>query len=109
MNIGTIGANIKRARLSKNLCQQELAEKAGLSTNYIGMVERGERVPSLECFIVIANALDTSADILLADVLNMGYTVKNSILDDKMAALSAKERAKIYAVIEALLKHSGEE
>ena len=52
MKLATIGKNIRKYRLMKKLRQEDLAEKAGLTTNYIGMVERGEKIPSLETFII---------------------------------------------------------
>lgn len=90
----------------KKYRQEDLADKTGLSTNYIGMVERGEKVPSLETFIVILNALDVSADMVLADVVNTGYIVKNSMLNEKISKLSSDDREKIYEVIEVFLRHS---
>lgn len=43
-----------------------LAEKAGLTLNYIGNVERGEKMPSLETVIRIASAFGMSGAQLLA-------------------------------------------
>lgn len=37
-----IGSKLKEAREKANLTQEELAKKAGLSTNYYACVERGE-------------------------------------------------------------------
>lgn len=76
MKYDSIGANIRMFRMEKNLRQEDIAERAGLSTNYIGMIERGEKIPSLEKFIDICNALHVSADQILADVLDTGYNVK---------------------------------
>ena len=106
MQLDTIGKNIRKYRLMKKYRQKDLADKTGLSTNYIGMVERGEKVPSLETFIVILNALDVSADMVLADVVNTGYIVKNSMLNEKISKLSSDDREKIYEVIEVFLRHS---
>lgn len=101
----SIGKNIRKYRLEKKLRQEDLAERAGLSTNYIGMVERGEKIPALETFVTILNILEVSADVILADVLVTGYTVKDSLLAEKMAKLSKDERERIYAVIDTLIQH----
>lgn len=106
MKLGTIGKNIRKYRLAKKLRQEDLAEKTGLTANYIGMVERGEKIPSLETFLKILNALDISADMALADVVTNGYVVKNSLLDEKLAKLTPEDRETIYDVVDVLVKHS---
>lgn len=76
MKLDTIGKNIRKFREIKKLRQEDLAEKTDLTTNYIGMIERGEKIPSLETFINILNSLGVSADMVLSDVLDNGYTVR---------------------------------
>ena len=105
MKLDTIGKNIRKYRLMKKFRPEDLAEKSELTANYIGMVERGEKIPSLETFIKILNALEVSSDMVLVDVLNTGYTVKNSILNEKLAKLDTDDREKIYEVIDTLVKH----
>lgn len=78
--------------------------KAGLSVNYVGALERGEKFPSLGSFILIANALEVSADLLLTDVLTAGYTVKESLLAEKLDGLSVTQRNQVYTVLDALLQ-----
>ena len=90
----------------KKLRQEDLAEKAGLTANYIGMVERGEKIPSLETFIKILNTLGVSADMVLIDVLDNGYTVKNSMLNEKLEKLAPEDRNRIYEVIDTMIKQS---
>ncbi len=106
MKLGTIGKNIRKYRLAKKMRQEDLAEKTGLTANYIGMVERGEKIPSLETFVTILNALEVSADMVLTEVVTNGYVVKNSLLNDKLAKLSAEDREKIYEVVDVLVRHS---
>ena len=108
MNLSSIGKNIRKFRLIKKLRQEDLAEKAGLSTNYIGAVERGEKLPSLETFIVIVNALGVSADMVLSDVIETGYLVRSSMLNEKIEKLSEEDRARVYDVLEALMRHSAQ-
>lgn len=106
LNLQTIGKNIRKYRLANKMRQEDLAEKTDLSVIYIGMVERGEKVPSLLSFIKILNALDVSADTILCDVLNAGYEVKNSLLNEKLKKLSDEDREKIYDVINTMISHS---
>lgn len=106
MKLATIGKNIRKYRLMKKLRQEDLAEKAGLTANYIGMVERGEKIPSLETFIKILNTLGISADMVLCDVLDNGYTIKNSMLNEKLEKLAPEDRNRIYEVIDTMIKQS---
>ena len=106
MNYDSIGKNIRSYRIKRKLRQEDLAEMTDLSVTYIGMVERGEKIPALETFIKILNALEVSADIILADVLKVGYEIKASLLTEQINALSPTERDKVFDVIETLIKHS---
>ncbi len=106
MKTNSIGENIRKYRKAAGLRQEDLAERTGLSVNYIGMVERGEKTPSLETFIAIVNVLGVSADMVLCDVLDVGYTVKSSLLNEKLSRVSSDDRNKIYAVVETMLAHS---
>lgn len=106
MKLDTIGANIRKCRLSKKMRQEDLAEKANLSVTYVGMIERGEKTPSLETLVAILNAIGVSADVVLCDVVTAGYTVKNSLLDEKLSQLSEEDRNKIYDVIDTMISHS---
>ena len=106
MELESIGKNIRKYRLAKKLRQGDLAEKVNLSINYVGAIERGEKMPSLESLIAIINALGVSADMILADVIENGYVVKDSLLAQKLDKLSREDRDKIYDVIDTMLKHS---
>lgn len=50
-------ANLRMFRVEKNITQEQLAELIGKSTEHISFLERGERSPSFEIVIDIANAL----------------------------------------------------
>lgn len=59
------GEHLKELRKNKNLTQQEFAIKSGLHRNYIGMIERGERNPSLKNLELIATTLNISLSELM--------------------------------------------
>lgn len=46
MGLESIGKHISEFRHLRKLRQEDLAELTGLSTNYIGAVERGEKIAS---------------------------------------------------------------
>ena len=54
----SIGKNIKAIRERKGLTQEKLAEKAGLSLDFIGKIEVNINKPGLKSLIKIANALE---------------------------------------------------
>lgn len=57
VDIETIGLNIRKCRNAKKMRQEDLAQKANVSSNYISAVERGVKIPSVETLIDIMNAL----------------------------------------------------
>lgn len=59
-NLKTFGSRIQELRKKNNLTQSELAKKIGLSTNFIGMVERGERNTSVDKIFKLAKAFNIS-------------------------------------------------
>ena len=100
----SIGKNIREQRMLKHMRQEDLAEKIDVSVNYIGMIERGVKVPSLKTFVLIANALGVSADILLIGVIDKSFEVKNTLLSEKIGQCSIAEQTQVYNIIEAFLK-----
>lgn len=63
--LNNLGRIIRVKREEKGLTQIEVAEKAQLDRNYIGMVERGERNPSYLSLTKIAKGLDMTVDQLI--------------------------------------------
>ena len=53
MKLESIGVRIREKREQKSWSQEALACEADLSTVYIGMIERGEKVPRLQTFLRI--------------------------------------------------------
>lgn len=109
MDLTSIGKNIRKHRKIQGLRQEDVAEKTGISTNYYGVIERGEKIPALDTFVAILNALDISADQVLSDVLKVSYTARNSALDEKMKELPESERARIYDVLDVMIRHAEKE
>ncbi|MBR1461709.1 helix-turn-helix transcriptional regulator [bacterium] len=60
-----LGANIKQRRKALQMTQQELADKIGISLNFMGKIEVAFSRPSLDTLIMIAEALDTTVSDLV--------------------------------------------
>ena len=106
MDSRAIGQRIKKFRKTKVWTQENLAERLGMSVAYVGMLERGVKIPKLQTLVLIANTLDVSADQLLADVLDTGYTLKTSEYIEPISQLSADDRERIFEVLDTMLKHN---
>ena len=64
MKYRTIGTNILLYRKQKGYTQEELARKVGISTGYLGQIERGNRGKSfaMDTLFQIADALDVEPE-----------------------------------------------
>lgn len=61
-----LGQTVRGERESRRLTQQDLAFEAGLSLTYVGEIERGQRMVSLDTLQRIARAFKLSGSELLA-------------------------------------------
>ena len=55
-----VGRNAARIRMEKGLTQEQLAERSGLSQQYLSGLERGKRNPTIVTLYEIASALGVS-------------------------------------------------
>lgn len=90
-NFVNLGKRIREKRLSRNLTQEALAEKADVGTTHISHIETGCTKLSLTTFISIANALDVSADELLCDCINQASNVYETEISLLLKNCSTKE------------------
>ena len=80
-----IGANIRVARKSQNLTLEILSERVGISTSFLGLVERGESSLSIETLISVCKALGVSADSI---ILNQSPPPAPSLIEKKDALIA---------------------
>ncbi|MCP8893171.1 helix-turn-helix domain-containing protein [Sphingomonas faeni] len=62
----TMAINMRRVRHQKALTQEELADRAGLSTRYIGAIERADVSASVTVLGRIADALEVKPSVLIS-------------------------------------------
>lgn len=60
-----IGFRIRACRKQAGMTQATLSKAVDISISFMGHIERGARIPSVETLLRIANVLGTSVDALL--------------------------------------------
>ena len=78
-----LGSFIRRQRQLANLSLRQLAEMTSLSNPYLSQIERGLHQPSVRVLKLISEALDVSAETLLAQA---------GLLDGNRAAAAGNGR-----------------
>jgi len=55
----TVAKNLRRLRRAKALSQGELADRAGINRNYVGMLEREQHAATIDMLEKLADVLET--------------------------------------------------
>lgn len=98
-NNAIIGKRIQEIRKQRKISQSQLSNLIDKNTSYISYIEHGVKSMSLETFVQIANALQTSADALLID-----HLVKNARPASKelTALLSDCTDYEVFVILDAM-------
>ena len=99
------GSQLRETRTQKGYTLQSLAQKAGTSAVYLGEIERGLKMPSLNSFIRIVEALNVSADYLLRDELSSGSGYIYNEIVEKLRHLTPKQRKTAADILDAYIKN----
>jgi transcriptional regulator with XRE-family HTH domain len=90
MGADELSANLRQLRTGQGLSQQAVANRAGLSRNFVAQIERGESVPTIATLERIATALGVSVAELLGegapDTVADTDTVAVPLVADRIAA-----------------------
>ena len=85
-----VGLNIARRRKELHLKQVEVCEMANLNDKYLSCIETSHSIPSLEVFLRICQALDTTPDhLLIGAIQRPDYSEMSFALLDKFQRLSS--------------------
>lgn len=97
------GRRLRKARKAQGDTMECFAEKVGISRIFLSDIEHGNKLPAMDTFIRMVNALNVSADYLLKDDLKTGYLDLDNELYDKLAALPTEYRKVVVETMETLV------
>ncbi|MCR5340843.1 MAG: helix-turn-helix domain-containing protein [Saccharofermentans sp.] len=103
MDLVKIGAFLKELRKEKNITQEELADKMGVSRRTVSRWETGANMPDMDILIDISDFYDVDLREILDGErkdLKMDNETKETVL--KVAEVSNEEKAKIVRNIHVL-------
>lgn len=103
MDKAVIGKRIREQRKEHKLTLEKFADMAGIGTVYLGEIERGEKMPSMNTFIKMVNALGISTDILLRDEVSAARPYVLNEITEKMKGLSAPQLKMVTDVFDAMI------
>lgn len=95
----TFGQMLKRYREEAKVTQQEIADAAGLSKNYISALERGLHKCSAATFITYAKLCHASLD-KMAGLENSSNS--DNIFFQKLNAMSEEDKLRLLQIIELM-------
>lgn len=105
MDKSALGKELRDARQKKGFTQHELAEIADIGNIYLSEIERGLKMPSLNIFIKLIEALDISADYILRDELSSGKEYIYDEITQKLKNLTPKQRKTAADILDAYLRN----
>lgn len=98
-----VGKNIQRYREAAGYTQEGLAERVGISSNYLSALEREVKNPKLDTFVKIANAVGASADEILSDVLENKLKGNCIELESKLKKLPLQKQYKTLRILDVII------
>ncbi len=105
VNYKRLGEKIKKERLINKLTQAKLAEKVGISPTFLGQIERGEKIPSLETVVNIAVTLNVTIDGLLFET-ELSNSIIISELSLALSKISNSEKLLLIDIIRCFLNRA---
>lgn len=103
MDCKSIGKKLRSYRAKCGWSLKECSEKIGISTRYLADIERGDKVPKLETFVLILNTLTASADDVLQDSLVVGYEAKSNDIIRKLNALDVTKKKQALDIFDSVI------
>jgi transcriptional regulator with XRE-family HTH domain len=102
--LSTLAKRMKERRQVLGLSQEALADRSGLSSNFIARIEIGDKTPSLSTLVKLADALGMSVTDLLADEISTADDLADYV-SHLLSNLDEDNRQFAMGQLRALVEH----
>lgn len=99
-----LGKRIKKQRLAQAMTQAQLAEKAGITAQYLSHIENGNQKMSIAVFSRVCDALNVSADKILYNRSPESLRQLSEDIDQLLADCTSTERYAILHLVQEVKK-----
>lgn len=99
------GKRLRQIRTSKKITIETVAEKIGVLDTYIPQLERGEKLPSFDTLIYLANTLGVTVDELVCDYIEADKVTVPNHISKKMEQLTPKQRKHIEEMVDKMIEY----
>ena len=102
-----IGQRIRNYRVNQKISQEELAEKCGLHSTYIGQIERGEKNATIESISKIAAGLSIPMSTLFEKIDDYNINDKKTnypyIAYELVQSVSKSTQEKLISILKTVI------
>lgn len=99
-----LGKRIKKQRLAQAMTQAQLAEKAGITAQYLSHIENGNQKMSIAVFSRVCDALNVSADKILYNRSPESLRQLSEDIDQLLTDCTPTERYAILHLVQEVKK-----
>lgn len=97
----TIGKNVKRIRLIRELSQETLSEKLDKSINFVSLLENGKTGFSVQTIIDLCSVLEIDANFIFDGVISPLETTEDDYISKSLSLFNDADRN----IVENLIKY----
>ncbi len=103
--VDNLAKHMRDRRRALGITQEQLAEKSGLSTNYVARLEIADKTPSVGTLIVLSEALGVEVSELLAGDKERPWQADAEEIARIMESLDARDSRFIVKQVQAIADH----
>ncbi len=104
LDFAIIGQRLKKARLDKNLTQENLAEKLDISVAFLSRIERGISHINLKRLSQLCAILDVSEGYILNGTASTSQQYLISEFNDILSNCPAEKQKSIYKIAKMIIE-----